>query len=631
MPRPCVGIAKNTILILIKLSFMAENKIELKSVNELENKKFFVPNFQRGYKWRAKDVEYLIEDIAEIAQDDNRDYCLQPIVVAPNCAQKNRPTCGHVIDSAKEEFILVDGQQRLTTLWLIINWARHNNFKVYWNFDIEYETRDDSNEYLNDIKEKGNTEKKGTCDTHYFSKALDKIASKKERLQSFFDNLNKNVKIIWYEIDPEEGPAHFERLNNAKIGLTNAELVKAFLLTKSNQEKRARMACEWDEMEYRLQDNSFFAFITTKVSIYNKEYNRIELFLDLYTGATKEDKEQDEYYTFNEIAKKIEKEGKKVNDVWQDILNIYNRLLCWYNDNFLYNLIGFLVETQGDGELAVIWKECNGKSTNEIKEIVRARVIQNIPQKEDDIRTMVYKNEKTKNVLLLFNIMSLMSVIPDSKPNEYKYVFNDKFHFYLYKNEDWDKEHVHATASQSLQSRIEWVNWLKDLDEKLVEEKLNENKNENKETYLNWIKEAKNVKSEDYEDIKKEKHQIFKLLSKTDFDKMFTDIVDALEGSYDETDFKQNSIGNLVLLCANINRSGEYKVAPFSTKRRIIMERVKNGQFVPLGTQNVFMKIYTPTPGHFYKWEKDEPYDGNEKSDRDNYIDAMIETINRIK
>lgn len=610
---------------------MAENKIELKSVNELENKKFFVPNFQRGYKWRAKDVEYLIEDIAEIAQDDNRDYCLQPIVVAPNCAQKNRPTCGHVIDSAKEEFILVDGQQRLTTLWLIINWARHNNFKVYWNFDIEYETRDDSNEYLNDIKEKGNTEKKGTCDTHYFSKALDKIASKKERLQSFFDNLNKNVKIIWYEIDPEEGPAHFERLNNAKIGLTNAELVKAFLLTKSNQEKRARMACEWDEMEYRLQDNSFFAFITTKVSIYNKEYNRIELFLDLYTGATKEDKEQDEYYTFNEIAKKIEKEGKKVNDVWQDILNIYNRLLCWYNDNFLYNLIGFLVETQGDGELAVIWKECNGKSTNEIKEIVRARVIQNIPQKEDDIRTMVYKNEKTKNVLLLFNIMSLMSVIPDSKPNEYKYVFNDKFHFYLYKNEDWDKEHVHATASQSLQSRIEWVNWLKDLDEKLVEEKLNENKNENKETYLNWIKEAKNVKSEDYEDIKKEKHQIFKLLSKTDFDKMFTDIVDALEGSYDETDFKQNSIGNLVLLCANINRSGEYKVAPFSTKRRIIMERVKNGQFVPLGTQNVFMKIYTPTPGHFYKWEKDEPYDGNEKSDRDNYIDAMIETINRIK
>ena len=525
---------------------------------------------------------------------------------------------------------MVDGQQRLTTIWLIINWAKHNGFKMDWNFDIKYDTREDSNQYLKDIKEKGNAEDKGTCDTHYFSQALETISSKKERLQSFFDNLNKNVKIIWYEIDPHEGPAHFERLNNAKIGLTNAELVKAYLLTKSNQEKRARMACEWDEMEYMLQNKSFFAFITTKDSIYNKEYNRIELFLDLYTGATKDNKEKDEYYTFNEIAKKVEKDGITVNDVWQDVLNIYNRLLCWYNDNFLYNLIGFLVETQGDGELASIWNECNGKSTNELKEFVRARLTQIIPQ-DDVIRTMVYNDKQTKNVLLLFNVLSLMSVIPYPKPNEYKYVFNDKFHFDLYKDEDWDKEHVHATASESLQSKVEWVNWLKDLDEKLVEEKLGENKNENKETYLNWIKEAKNVKNEDYADIEEDKNQTFKSLKKEDFAKMFKNIVDVIEGSDGETDFKQNSIGNIVLLCANINRSGEYKVAPFSTKRRIIMERVKNGQFVPIGTQNVFMKVYTPTPGHFYKWEKDERYDGNEKSDRDNYIEAIIDTINRIK
>ena len=613
--------------IVKKLSFMTENRIDLESICKLKNKRFIVPNYQRGYKWRAKDVEYLIEDIAEITQDDHSDYCLQPIVVAPNWIQKTCPTCGHIIDSTEEGYILVDGQQRLTTIWLIINWAKHNDFKVDWNFDIHYDTRDDSNKYLNEIKEKGNAEDKRTCDTLYFSQALEIIASKKERLQSFFDNLNKNVKIIWYEIAPKEGPAHFERLNNAKIGLTNAELIKAYLLTKSNKEKRARMACEWDEMEYKLQDRSFFAFITSKDSIYNKEYNRIELFLDLYTGATRQNKEKDEYYTFNEIAKKVEKDGKTVNEIWQDILNIYNRLLCWYNDNFLYNLIGYLVETRGDGELAAVWKECNGKSTNEIKENVRGRVTHNIPQ-EDDIRKMVYKDGRTKNVLLLFNVLSLMSVKPNPKPNEYKYVFNDKFHFDLYKDQEWDKEHVHATASESLQSKVEWVNWLKDLDENLFKEKLGENK----ETYLHWIKEAKKVKSEDdYRDIIEDRNQAFISLKKENFAKMFKDIVDAIEGSDGETDFKQNSIGNIVLLCANINRSGEYKVAPFSTKRRIIMERVKKGQFVPLGTQNVFMKVYTPTPGHFYKWEKDDSYDGNVKSDRDNYIDAMIETINRIK
>ena len=90
-----------------------------------------------------------------------------------------------------------------------------------------------------------------------------------------------------------------------------------------------------------------------------------------------------------------------------------------------------------------------------------------------------------------------MSVKPNAKPDEYKYVFNDKFHFDLYKDEDWDKEHVHATASELLQSKVEWVNWLKDLDEKLVEKKLGENNIENKETYLNWINEANKVKKEE--------------------------------------------------------------------------------------------------------------------------------------
>lgn len=601
---------------------MTENRIDLESICELKNKKFIVPNYQRGYKWRAKDVEYLIEDIAEITQEDHSDYCLQPIVVAPNWIKKVCPTCGHIIDSTEEGYILVDGQQRLTTIWLIINWAKHNDFKVDWNFDIHYDTRDDSNKYLNEIKEKGNAEDKGTCDTHFFSQALEAIKCKKDKLDAFFKNLKKNVKIIWYEIDPKEGPAHFERLNSAKISLTNAELVKAFILTKSTPQKQTRMACEWDEMEYKLQEKSFFSFITTKGSKYNKESNRIELLLDLYVGTTKEEK--DEHHTFNKIAQ-IEKDGKSVEIIWQEVQNIYNRLLCWYNDNFLYNLIGFLVEKNGDSELSKIWKGCKGQSTIEIKEFVRNRVSQTIP-KEEDIRTMVYKDRQTKNVLLLFNVLSLMSVIPNAKPNEYKYVFNDKFHFDLYKDEGWDKEHVHATASESLQSKVEWVKWLKDLDEKLIEA----NPVDNKDEYLKWIRNAKEVKYSDYPAIKEDKNDTFKPLSKEKFDDMFKNIVSALEGEA-EKDFNQNSIGNLVLLNANINRSGEYKVAPFSTKRRIIMERVKKGQFVPLGTQNVFMKVFTKIPGHFYKWEKEDVYDGNELSDKDSYIKAIIETINRIK
>ena len=611
-------------------------KIELKSVSELLGMKFFIPSYQRGYKWRTKDVEYLIDDIAEINENDHSDYCLQPIVVAPNWIQKICPTCGQHINSVEDGYILVDGQQRLTTIWLILNWAIKNKQidkdLIEWNYYIEYQTRDTSNTFLKNIKENGVAQDKSTCDTHYFSQALEAIQGKSDKIEAFFKNLKKNVKIIWYEIDPKEGPAHFERLYSVKISLTNAELVKAFILTKSTPQKQTRMACEWDEMEYKLQEKSFFSFITTKGSKYNKESNRIELLLDLYVGTTKEDKDKDEHHTFNKIAQ-FEKDGKSVEFIWQEVQNIYNRLLCWYNDNFLYNLIGFLVEKNGDSELSEIWKDCQNKPTKEFKDSVRERVIKNIPANAD-IEKMVYKDRRTKNVLLLFNILSLMSI--DEK-KDCKYIFNDKFHFDLYKDEGWDKEHVHATASESLQSKVEWVKWLKDLDEKLVEKKLVEKKDklveanlvDNKDEYLKWIRNAKEVKDSDYPAIKEDKNDTFKPLSKEKFADMFKDIVSALEGEA-EKDFNQNSIGNLVLLNVNINRSGEYKVAPFSTKRRIIMERVKKGQFVPLGTQNVFMKAYTQIPGHFYKWEKDDAYDGY-LSDRDSYIKAIIETINRIK
>ena len=120
-------------------------------------------------------------------------------------------------------------------------------------------------------------------------------------------------------------------------------------------------------------------------------------------------------------------------------------------------------------------------------------------------------------------------------------------------------------------------------------------------------------------------------MTKEKFESIYKTVVVTLEGESEEMNARQNSIGNLVLLNDYINRSDAYKVAPFSTKRRIIMEKVKSGSFVPLGTQNVFMKVYTPNPGHFYKWEKNEGYEGNKLSDKDYYIEAIINTFKRLK
>ena len=61
---------------------MAENKIELKSVSELLEMKFFIPSYQRGYRWTYLQIENLLNDIWEFSKGVDGDfYCLQPLVV----------------------------------------------------------------------------------------------------------------------------------------------------------------------------------------------------------------------------------------------------------------------------------------------------------------------------------------------------------------------------------------------------------------------------------------------------------------------------------------------------------------------------------------------------------------------
>ena len=78
------------------------SELMLKSVYDLLDKNYFIPSYQRGYRWGKEEVEYLLEDIYEIPLGQK--YCLQPVVV------KNVNTV----------YELIDGQQRMTTLYLIM-------------------------------------------------------------------------------------------------------------------------------------------------------------------------------------------------------------------------------------------------------------------------------------------------------------------------------------------------------------------------------------------------------------------------------------------------------------------------------------------------------------------------------
>lgn len=191
-------------------------KFEVIPFKELLGKKFNIPSYQRGYRWEKENVEALLNDIQEFANKiqefANKDkikeefYCLQPVVVKKNVALS--------IKEGSEVYDLLDGQQRLTTLWLIL---KSPNFEILWKaydqqhpeiYSIQYESRD--NLFQKAIDPSSNPLE--NIDLFYLKKACETInnwiGDPLEVLKSLVPNnltINShNVRVIWYEFDQEK-------------------------------------------------------------------------------------------------------------------------------------------------------------------------------------------------------------------------------------------------------------------------------------------------------------------------------------------------------------------------------------------------------------------------------------------
>lgn len=199
---------------------MNSNSLTLRSINEILGDSFIVPSYQRGYRWTEQQVKDLLDDLWEFAKRQQKNehdiYCLQPVVVKKN----------------SDKWELIDGQQRLTTIHIILAYINNNIFKnPNASFSIEYSTRPGSQKYLDNIGSEISDE---YIDFHYFNLAFDTIknwfTSKGNQALTateFYPVLLNNTKIIWYELGEHEDPIEvFTRINVGKIPLTNAELIK---------------------------------------------------------------------------------------------------------------------------------------------------------------------------------------------------------------------------------------------------------------------------------------------------------------------------------------------------------------------------------------------------------------------
>lgn len=355
---------------------------------ELMDMHFIIPPYQRGYRWDNEQVEDLLNDLEEfikaVANDDGKVppyYCLQPITVVP------------VQDRTDKCYYVIDGQQRLTTICLLLRYLLQGN-KNLKIFSLSLPSRKMQEDYLKDNKfMDSNSDYEANIDNFYIRKAYSTIEdwfnSDQLRLIRESDEFKKilmspplgnnadkekDVRIIWYEISNVTALQAFRRLNYGKIPLTSSELVKALLLQKGNyadwnniqQTTASTRAVEWDDMEHTLQ-NPYLWSMLSKMDKKEGTTSKMELILDFVAdGLNKEMRAPDrkspfvrkdarqlngsddlrDYFDYHVINKYLHDEPqylqKRIDEVWKRIRDTFNLISNWYDDRMWYHLIGLI-------------------------------------------------------------------------------------------------------------------------------------------------------------------------------------------------------------------------------------------------------------------------------------------------
>lgn len=573
------------------------NELTPKTINDLLTMSFFIPAYQRGYRWSARQVIELLEDVYEFCDRkikvDEDFYCLQPVVV------KQRG----------EQWELVDGQQRLTTILLILGYFNSRFAEDFRKqlYTLEYETRPESREYLVSLDE---NKRDQNIDFHFIFEAYSNIRAwfkdKVHRINDIESVFLNKVKIIWYQLAEAENVTDvFTRLNMGKIPLVNAELVKALFLKSSNFSsagqtvrhlQQLNIAQEWDAIEKRLQDDAFWYFVSNQPIA----SNRIEFVLALAARRLSSEGilEHDKLKVFLQFNKQLQNNDNEVDVVkeWLKIKQCFMTLEEWFNDKALFHLVGYLVSQKVAVETIFDLSEtCKSKYAfrqNLIEQIfVKTFANKNLNDVskaliEAELSELNYETDakKIRSILLLFNIASLLA-----NP-----ITNSRFQFNKYKQDNWDIEHIRSVASDMPRDKNKQIKWLENVVDYISD------------VNTIHIEERSTGNSETSHAIKKDATE----LVKTDFnDQQFEAIYLRILSFYDPggNNIVDNSIGNLTLLDSTTNRS--YKNAVFPIKRSKIIALDKEATFVPLCTKNVFLKYYSKQVDKMLYWESKDSQD----------------------
>ena len=615
------------------------NYLELLAIPELCNKNFFIPDYQRGYRWGEIQIRQMLEDIYSFIYDKNAAgsfYCLQPVVVKKMTPDE---VAANKLESAFDNntwYEVIDGQQRLTTIRIILALESQIDRFNKMRFNMYYQTRPELGKLFDKlgiyeenerfiVKFDNDNDQCNDIDSWHIHNAANKILdwfqngsgyfkpSIQEFKGGFYENFSntkekdESVQVIWYELCDKSDPYEmFKRLNDKSISLNNAELIRGMFLSDSAvykgeelllsqfdedvrpivekrelARKQSHIIEEWDIIEKQLWDDKFWSFIKKEKN--SDEYScRIEYIFDLISKKTSNQK--DSLYTYLEFDGMLKSGAvKDLWDLWLKVETYFSLLMAWYNDRYYYHKIGFLTTELGSSVLIEMLSESTNVSKKEFKKTIEGRINSAIHDKKKPGRKILdytYKDDYNmlKRVLFLYNVETT-----------YKQGL-EFFPFERYKDYEWTLEHIHAQNSERIDHSIKdkWVEWF-DENKKVLERLSSRLPNdENLKLLISFFNNEYNrlINYKDkytFNDVTK----VFDLVLK-----YFNDL-SAQEG----TPTVMHGISNMALLSGSTNASIGNSV--FEVKRQMIMDDDARGNYIPLCTRKVFLKYYNKNDKNF--------------------------------
>lgn len=412
-----------------------------------------IPEYQRGYKWTADNVVQLLDDLKSFRKSREVDfYCLQNITVT-KCNNNGRSALN-----------VIDGQQRLTTLYILLSFLKHEKKEISLQDGIlKYSIRERTDKFLREKILTGEIwdgticpEKMETKDQYYMAQVCKAIYEWSKQNVLDEANILDNLKLIVNKVDANDEEQVFANINGGKVDLDGADLVRAILITRAAKQKfpdevdrqkisnfRIMMGMELDTMNlWWAKDDvkKFFEqLLPNKISQNNnfkyKDYP-IDLlyfaFYEAYKDKFKVKEQRD--IDIRVFENGLELDGKSDNDHYEfyiEVLEFHKTMVDWYEEDEIFNLLGYLMSNFKSARLTFSdiwswWK--NSKTKNEfvnkiktkIKEQLVAPYSQNLEaesQKEPDdkfeellnnikkIDNDWYNNELTPKILSLADIL----------------------------------------------------------------------------------------------------------------------------------------------------------------------------------------------------------------------------------